>query len=298
MKDVKRSIVLIIISCFTGQLLAGCNLGSGSDKTNIQNQAISSKDKKHNLNNSSNGLKPFDEANSDNGLWANVFGTDLNFRDSSIYFSSKNNTDSLIQLVGCEGDAVDQKAVSINLDGGFTFDTKMKETPLELQAAGYPDLMIDTSDAESSYIKFNDSIVDNPYGKILCHYRRTITLVGEQYFDLEVDYYNSASSVDGGQQFDYPTIKANQDSRLLPWYEHWGIQALVAVTLAVAPELRIQWIKRKIKNVKYPTIAYLENKLSSMQIEYFSKLLPEIRERAKIFNEQLLNKEELEKMER
>ena len=113
--------------------------------------------------------------------------------------------------------AVQQNAVDVHLNGGFTFDTEMKDTPLELKAAGYPDMILDTKGVESSYIKFNEKIKDNPNGNILCHYKRTILGVGDQYFDINIAYNASSSLIDGHQVFDYPLKKANEDAQKLLW---------------------------------------------------------------------------------
>ena len=56
MKNIKSSIALITLSCFIGQLLVGCNVGSDSKLKTIQNKATISKEQHITASTSSNDI--------------------------------------------------------------------------------------------------------------------------------------------------------------------------------------------------------------------------------------------------
>ena len=71
----KRNIILIILTCFIGQLLVGCNNGSNlaiSTKSQITSLA-----KQENIDATNKLSQSFDEMNSDQDVWANVTLSDI-----------------------------------------------------------------------------------------------------------------------------------------------------------------------------------------------------------------------------
>ena len=211
MKNIKNSIVLITLSCFVGQLLVGCNVGT-QDITKVK--SVNQAQQNINLNQVKSGNDSdvsFEDANKDDRLWANVIQKDGYNEDSSIYFTSSTQSNALIRLVGCEPSA---KGVEVHLEKNLMFSSPMIDTPLALKAAGYPDMMPDPN--YTSYTKFNDDL-DNPNGKVLCHYSAYFAGVGDMYFDLETDYYRANSVVDLEQYFDYPFTSAQKEALASKW---------------------------------------------------------------------------------
>ena len=203
--------MLITLSCFVGQLLVGCNVGT-QDITKVK--SVNQAQQNINLNQVKSGNDSdvsFEDANKDDRLWANVIQKEGYNEDSSIYFTSSTQSNALIRLVGCEPSA---KGVEVHLEKNLMFSSPMIDTPLALKSAGYPDMMPDPN--YTSYTKFNDDL-DTLNGKVLCHYSAYFAGGGDMYFDLETDYYRANSVVDLEQYFDYPFTSAQKEALASKW---------------------------------------------------------------------------------
>ena len=221
--------ILLILSCFIGQSLVGCNVGVTNNLTGnklINNKALTNTSKV-------NGIVDFNEANSDDNLWINQTSADGISYDSRTNFQVINNSELFINLVGCNDN--DSTIDTKHLNSSFSFTSNTVETSKALQAARYPTEMLDPKNFESqNYIRFKN--INGEKGEVTCYLNALIPGSGFMYFKMVIPHYTAITSTELEEYLDHPRDYAQKHKEELTWYEtvmQYGTATLGSMTTAL-----------------------------------------------------------------
>ena len=258
MQNTNSKITSLLLICFIGQILAGCNSGSNiAASTKYQTTSLN---KQQGIGVANNLSEAFDEMNSDQNVWANVTLSDIPV-NSQVSFLSYNHSNYPIQLVGCESpDDLKKRGINTNnLTDLNNPEPKMIDTSLKFIAQGFPEVTPDPLHVQDNRIEFNRT---SGSGSFRCYYSVYMPEVGDSmYIAIENNYYVAQTSKSLGYMLDGPQ---KENAKIPDWIKH-----TISVIAGIGSGLSIAYYmnKRRIQNIgDLSQLAYEQTQKSMLKI--------------------------------